>query len=87
MSALQPAPVRQRAEALQAAFPNELRHSLFRASELVRRRRAELRETPLPTSLDGLDRLLGGGLPRGELVEIVGRGSCASPPSWRRFGR
>ena len=76
MSALQPAPVRQRAEALQAAFPNELRHSLFRASELVSRRRAELRETPLPTSLDGLDRLLGGGLPRGELVEIVGRGSC-----------
>jgi hypothetical protein len=26
--------------------------------------------------LDDLDRLLGGGLPRGELVEIVGRGSC-----------
>ena len=76
MAAPQPTPVTPRAEALQAALPDELRHSLFRASELVRRRRAELREAPLPTSLDGLDRLLGGGLPRGELVEIVGRGSC-----------
>ena len=76
MAASQPAPLTPRAEALQAALPNDLRHSLLRASELVRRRRAELCETPLPTSLDGLDRLLGGGLPRGELVEIVGRGSC-----------
>jgi len=76
MAAPQPAPVTPRAEALQAALPDELRHSLLRASELVRKRRAELREAPLPTSLDGLDRLLGGGLPRGELVEIVGHGSC-----------
>ena len=73
MAASQPAPLTPRAEALQAALPNDLRHSLLRASELVRRRRAELCEAPLPTSLDGLDRLLGGGLPRGELVEIVGR--------------
>ena len=76
MAASQPAPVTPRAEALQAALPAELRHSLLRASELVRRQRTELREAPLPTSLDGLDRLLGGGLPRGELVELVGRGSC-----------
>ena len=76
MAASQPTSVTPRAEALQAALPDELRHSLLRASELVRRRRAELREAPLPTSLDGLDRLLGGGLPRGELVELVGRGSC-----------
>ncbi len=76
MAASQPTSVTPRAEALQATLPDELRHSLFRASELVRRRRAELREAPLPTSLDGLDRLLGGGLPRGKLVELVGRGSC-----------
>jgi len=63
-------------QALQAALPAELRHSLLRASELVRKRHTELREAPLPTSLDSLDRLLGGGLPRGELVELVGRGSC-----------
>jgi hypothetical protein len=76
MAVPQPAPVPSRAEALQAALPDELRHSLCRASELVRKRRAELREAPLPISFDGLDQLLGGGLPRGELVELVGRGSC-----------
>jgi hypothetical protein len=57
-------------------LPDELHDSLHRASDLIRKRRAELREDPLPTSLTGLDRLLGGGLPRGELVELVGRGSC-----------
>ncbi len=57
-------------------LPSELSHSLRRASDLVRGRRAELREEPLPTSLDDLDRVLGGGLPRGGLVELVGRGSC-----------
>ena len=57
-------------------IPEELRSSLHRASDLIRKRRAELREDPLPTSLTGLDHLLGGGLPRGELVELVGRGSC-----------
>ena len=56
--------------------PAELGHVLHRASERVCRRRAESREKPLPTSLGALDRLLGGGLPRGGLVEIVGRGSC-----------
>jgi hypothetical protein len=56
--------------------PDELRSVLFRASDLLRKRRAELREEPLPTSLAGLDQLLGGGLPRGEMVELVGRGSC-----------
>jgi hypothetical protein len=57
-------------------LPDELSHSLHRASDLIRKRRAELREEPLPTSLTGLDHLLGGGLPRGEMVELVGRGSC-----------
>jgi hypothetical protein len=53
-----------------------LLNTLCRASDLIRKRRAELREAPLPTSLPGFDRLLGGGLPRGEIVELVGRGSC-----------
>lgn len=57
-------------------IPEELRNSLHRASDLIRKRRTELREDPLPTSLTGLDQLLGGGLPRGELVELVGRSSC-----------
>lgn len=49
---------------------------VHRASELVRMRQLRLRETPLTTSVAGIDRLLGGGLPRGTLVELVGRGSC-----------
>jgi len=57
-------------------LPDELRHTLHRASDLIRERRATLREEPLPTSLAGLDHLLDGGLPRGEMVELVGRGSC-----------
>ena len=57
-------------------LPNELRNFLHRASDLISKRRAELRDPPLPTSLTGLDHLLGGGLPKGELVEFVGRGSC-----------
>lgn len=44
------------------------------ARELLRRRE-ERREPPLATALPVLDRLLGGGLPRGELVEVVGRRS------------
>jgi len=62
--------------ALQAALPEELRPMMCRGTELVRKRRTELHENPLPTSLTGLDHLLGGGLPRGGLVELVGRGSC-----------
>jgi hypothetical protein len=57
-------------------LPNELRHSLFRASELVQRRAPGVSEHPMPTSLESFDRVLGGGLPRGSLVELVGRGSC-----------
>lgn len=33
------------------------------------------RASPLPTGLDAVDRLLGGGLPRGRLTELVGRRS------------
>ncbi len=35
----------------------------------------EMRASPLPTGLDPLDRLLGGGLARGKLTELVGRRS------------
>ena len=66
----------QTAHALRSTLPDELRHSLWQASELVRKRRTELCEAPLPTSLTALDRLLEGGLPRGGLMEFVGRGSC-----------
>ncbi len=68
-----------RTEALQALcseLPDDLQSALYRASDFVRQRRAAMRQSPLATSINGLDRVLGAGLPRGELVEIIGRGSC-----------
>jgi hypothetical protein len=62
--------------ALLEALPAEARRALCPGSELRRRAQGELRSERLLTGLEGLDRLLGGGLPRGELVELVGRGSC-----------
>ncbi len=82
MSALhalgQPAPQAPgiRAAALHASLPDEARQALCPASELQRRAHRQLPDEPLVTTLDALDRLLGGGLPRGELVELYGRGSC-----------
>jgi hypothetical protein len=43
--------------------------------ELARRRGERPPAEPLPTGLAALDRLLDGGLPRGRLVELVGRRS------------
>jgi hypothetical protein len=61
---------------LRAALLEELRHAVVPAAELVRARRSRLREEPITTSVPALDLLLGGGLPRGTLVEMVGRASC-----------
>lgn len=79
MAAPQSTQAPDRAEALQSLrseLPEDLRNSLSRASDFVRQRRATMRRDPLPTSITALDHILGAGLPRGELVEIVGRGSC-----------
>jgi hypothetical protein len=64
------------ADALRATLPDAVRDAVCRASELRRSRAETLREEPLATSVAALDELLGGGLPRGALVELVGRGSC-----------
>lgn len=56
------------------ALPRELRRRLRSARELARAVRDERRE-PLVTGVGALDRALGGGLPRGRLVELVGRRS------------
>jgi hypothetical protein len=60
-------------DVLQATLPDEVRNALCRASEL---RRERLHEPPLSISIEAVDHLLGGGMPRGTLVELVGRGSC-----------
>jgi hypothetical protein len=75
MATLQVPRPRSRQE-LQASLPASLQRSLYHAGELARRRQGELREERLPTMVTALDELLGGGLPRGTLVELVGRGSC-----------
>ena len=64
------------AQRVRDTLPPEVRDIVHRASELVRMRQLRLREAPLITSVTGIDRMLGGGLPRGTLVELVGRGSC-----------
>jgi len=79
MAAPQFVPTPNRTETLQALcseLPDDLRNSLSRASDFVRQRRAAMRQDPLSTSINALDHVLGAGLRRGELVEIVGRGSC-----------
>lgn len=50
------------------ALPQDLRERMRSARELLGKAEREL----LPTGLPVLDRLLDGGLPRGELVEVVG---------------
>ncbi len=64
------------ADTVRATLPDEIRRTVYRASELSRRRAETLHEAPLATSVVVIDKLLGGGLPRGTLVELVGRGSC-----------
>lgn len=49
--------------------------SVCRASDLLLNRRREPRLPPLVTDIPGLDTLLGGGLARGSLTELVGRPS------------
>lgn len=49
--------------------------NLCRASDLLLSRRRETPSLPLPTDISGLDTLLGGGLARGSLTELIGRSS------------
>ena len=62
-------------EALRAALPSQLRGQVESARALIRKRSEAPPATTLPTFVAGLDRLLDGGLPRGRLVEIIGRRS------------
>ncbi len=52
--------------------PEGLEGRVFRAAELVREARRREPEPPLPTGMEALDGLLGGGLPRGAVVELAG---------------
>lgn len=59
-------------ERLRSALPETLQARIQSGRELLRRREQVHRETPLPTGLAPLDRLLGGGLERGALTELSG---------------
>jgi len=66
---------RRTVESLLETIPAELRGTVVGAEELLRRRNLEPEGTLLPTGISAIDRVLGGGLPRGVLVELTGRGS------------
>jgi len=57
---------------LRAALPEELRGRLCSARELEVERQDAEGEGAFATAVPALDRLLAGGLPRGQLVELVG---------------
>ncbi len=77
MPAAAPSPQRPGNEpaTLLAALRDDPVARLRSGRELAERRSTSPPAAPLPTGLGSLDRLLGGGLPRGQLVEIVGRRS------------
>jgi hypothetical protein len=57
---------------LRASLPEPLRSRLRSARELARDLRDAAGEGAFPTAVPALDRLLEGGLPRGQLVELIG---------------
>ena len=57
-------------------LPPEIASQLTTGAALADRERGNRRPATLPTRIPALDRLLGGGLPRGSLVEMSGRASC-----------
>lgn len=63
---------------VRSSLPPELRHRVRSARELGRNRHSETSGDLFPTPLAPLNRLLDGGLPRGGLVELVGRRSCGA---------
>ena len=62
-------------ERVRSTLPEALQARVQNARELLRRSAEIHRETPLPTGLMSLDRLLRGGLERGALTEIAGHRS------------
>ena len=66
---------RQEVRELRASLAARVAAKVTSATELLRALETCRREDLLPTMLAPLDKLLGGGLPRGKVVEIAGRAS------------
>ena len=58
---------------LRATLDPALARRIINGTELIRALAKEQREESLPTSFESLDRLLGGGIRRGKVIEIVSR--------------
>lgn len=63
---------------VRSSLPPKLRHQVRSARELGNTRERETSRELFSTPLAALNRLLDGGVGRGELVELVGRRSCGS---------
>lgn len=57
---------------LRASFAGTAAAKMMNATELVRALAKEKRDGSIPTTLSAFDELLGGGLPRGKMVELIG---------------
>lgn len=68
-------PIREELAQLRASLSASLQSKLSSASELMRALERDRRDEAIPTTVDAVDRLLGGGLPRAKMTEITARRS------------
>lgn len=66
-------PVREDVRRLRESLQGTAAAKLMNATELLRALDKERRDESIPTTLAPFDELLGGGLPRGKMVELTGR--------------
>lgn len=66
-------PVRDDVQRLRASLQGTAAANLMNATELLRALERSRRDETIPTTLTPFDELLGGGLPRGKMVELTGR--------------
>ncbi len=66
-------PIRDDVRRLRESLQGTAAAKLMNATELLRALEKERRDEQIPTTLAPFDQLLGGGLPRGRMVELTGR--------------
>ena len=66
-------PQRDDVRRLRESLSREVAAKVMNATELIRALDKERRDASIPTTLTPFDTLLGGGLPRGKMVELTGR--------------
>jgi hypothetical protein len=72
-----PGPVCEDLRRLRESLQGTAAARMMNASELIRALEKERRNESIPTTLGPFDALLGGGLPRGKMVELIGRRSTS----------